>query len=350
MPFKLGTFAAESGPPFPGLVLDSPRGQESPAAAAGNLRVVPLDRIAALHISPGKEPRPATAHSLLALLDCWDESFPILCSVVENACEDLLHRSLPLDELWIHPPIEWPRQIFCTVANYRGQIAETIIDARIPPHADAVGTEGRRAYATGVIEERLRNPPYVCTKLPSTIAGPNDELMLPRHAKRLDWELELGVVIGRPCHRVSRSDAMAQIAGYMLVNDITARDLVRRTDLPTLGTDWLQSKCGPGFLPTGPYFVPASFIPDPYSLRLMLELNGRPQQDAPVSDMLFDIAAQIEYISSHSQLLPGDLICTGTPAGCGTHHGRYLAPGDLIEAGAPGLGVQRVRCMAQPFR
>ncbi|MGH7106587.1 MAG: fumarylacetoacetate hydrolase family protein [Acetobacteraceae bacterium] len=92
-----------------------------------------------------------------------------------------------------------------------------------------------------------------------------------------------------------------------------------------LGTDWLQSKNAPGFLPTGPYLVPASFISNPYAVRLSLRLNGETMQDKQVADMMFDIATQIEYVSAYAQLLPGDIICTGTPGGCGTHHSRFSA-------------------------
>lgn len=202
-------------------------------------------------------------------------------------------------------------------------------------------------YAIQVIEERLKGAPYVSFKLPSTVIGPTDSLEIPRHTQRLDWELELGVVIGRSTRRVSRTNAMSYVAGYVMVNDITARDLVRRTDVPAMGTDWLQSKNGPGFLPMGPYLVPAAFLPDPYGLKMALSLNERPMQNSRVADMMFDIATQIEYLSQYLQLLPGDVICTGTPAGCGTHHQRYLRPGDVIHASIPELGSQHTPCVAE---
>jgi 2-keto-4-pentenoate hydratase/2-oxohepta-3-ene-1,7-dioic acid hydratase in catechol pathway len=132
-----------------------------------------------------------------------------------------------------------------------------------------------------------------------------------------------------------------------MVNDITARDLVRRTDLPAMGTDWLQSKNGPGFLPMGPHLVPAAFLPDPYTLKMTLSLNERVMQNGTVADMMFDIATQIEHLSQYVQLLPGDVICTGTPAGCGTHFKRYLQPGDVIHASIPGLGTQHTPCVEE---
>ena len=319
MLFKLGTFAgAGVTAPFVGLVLDE--------------RVVPLARV---------EPwlqrlnlQLSQADSLLSLLGSWDANFQTLAIVCESFPRELAQDSIAIDALHIRAPIDPPRQIFCTIANYRSHVIETTLDAGATP-------EG----AERAIEERLRGAPYACFKLPSTVIGPTDPLEIPRHTLRVDWELELGVVIGKTARKVSRAEAMSYVAGYVMVNDITARDQVRRSDVPAMGTDWLQSKNAPGFLPLGPYFVPAAFLPDPYPLRLTLSVNDRPMQDGLVSDMLFDIAAQIEYISQHAQLLPGDVICTGTPAGCGTHYKRYLQPGDVIHASIPGLGAQHTPCI-----
>jgi len=332
--FRLATFSAEAGNTFPGLVLEPDIAGVGPTSdSASASRVVPLG--AAL---PG-------ADSLLSLLEHWTDNLEALTRLCTDRYPELLRASLPQAELRLHAPIPMPRQIFCTVANYRSQVTETVVDTGAPPHTDCMNADQRREYAAKVIEARLKSPPYVCLKLPSTVIGPGDTLELPRHAQRVDWEIELAAVIGRPCREVSREQAMTHVAGYVLVNDITARDLVRRPDLPALGTDWLQSKSAPGFLPTGPYLVPAPFIADPYALRLSLRLNGETMQDALASDMMFDIATQIEYISRYAQLLPGDLICTGTPGGCGTHSGRFLRPGDVLEGFAPGMGLQRVTCI-----
>jgi 2,4-didehydro-3-deoxy-L-rhamnonate hydrolase len=141
---------------------------------------------------------------------------------------------------------------------------------------------------------------------------------------------------------------MSFVAGYTLVNDITVREWVARPDLPRLASDWLQSKNAPGFLPMGPYFVPAAFVADPYALRLTFRLNGDVMQDELAADMLFDIETQIEYISRYAQLLPGDVICTGTPAGCGIRYKRFLRAGDVMEGTAPGFGVLRTVCVEEP--
>jgi 2,4-didehydro-3-deoxy-L-rhamnonate hydrolase len=320
MLFKLGTFSgAGRAAPFVGLVLAE--------------RVVPLAR--AVPWLERLKLRLRSPEALLSLLDNWETNFQALAIACETYPHELTQDSIAIDELHIRAPIDPPRQIFCTIANYRSHIVETIVDTGAPP-----GTAER------TIEERLRGAPYACFKLPSTVIGPTDPLELPRHAQRVDWELELGVVIGKVARRVSRAEAMSYVAGYVMVNDITARDQVRRSDVPAMGTDWLQSKNAPGFLPSGPYFVPAAFLPDPYPLRLTLSVNDRPMQNGLVSDMLFDIATQIEYISQHARLLPGDVICTGTPAGCGTHYKRYLQPGDVIHASIPGLGTQHTACLS----
>jgi 2-keto-4-pentenoate hydratase/2-oxohepta-3-ene-1,7-dioic acid hydratase in catechol pathway len=333
MRFKLGTFSLAGAPAFPGLILD------------GDKRIVPLSRLQPLVPRLGLQLR--QPDSLLSLLCGWEDNFAALAILAQSVPDELAKVSIAADELHTHAPLDPPRQIFCTIANYRGHIIETVVDAGV---TDEMDPQARRQYAAGLIEERLRGAPYACLKLPSAVIGPTDPLELPRHAQRVDWELELGVVIGKSARRVSRSEAMSYIAGYVLANDITARDQVRRADVPSMGTDWLQSKNAPGFLPLGPYLVPAAFLPDPSSVRLTLAVNDRRMQDGSVTDMLFDIATQIEYISQHARLLPGDVICTGTPAGCGTHYKRYLQPGDVIHASAGELGSQHTPCVAEATR
>jgi 2-keto-4-pentenoate hydratase/2-oxohepta-3-ene-1,7-dioic acid hydratase in catechol pathway len=196
-----------------------------------------------------------------------------------------------------------------------------------------------------MMDERARTgEPYVFTKLPSAVTGAFDPVDLPAHVTKPDWEIELGVIIGRGGRHILRQEALAHIAGYCILNDITARDQIARTDYKMLGTDWLRSKCAPGFLPCGPYLVPAQFIPDPQALHLTLQLNGSTMQDESTADMLFDVSRQIEYISRHAQLWPGDLIATGSPAGNGTHYNRFLRDGDVMEARITGLGYQRNPC------
>ena len=138
---------------------------------------------------------------------------------------------------------------------------------------------------------------------------------------------------------------MQHVAGYTIVNDITTRDLVFRKDMKEIGTDWYRSKNAPGFLPTGPFLVPATAI-DPADLAIRLELNGDTMQDSTTADLLFDVAALVSYASQTQPLLPGDLLLTGSPPGNGQHWKRFLRDGDVMTASIAGLGTQVVRCVS----
>ena len=172
-------------------------------------------------------------------------------------------------------------------------------------------------------------------------------MILPSGYDDHDWELELGVIIGRPVRRVSVDDALSYVAGYTICNDITTRSLVGRLDIPMMGTDWLRAKNSPTFFPTGPWLVPAMFVPDPMKLGIRLRLNGKTMQDSTTSDMVFGIAELIAYISQWAEMQPGDMLITGSPAGNGSHYGRFLRDGDVMECEIDGLGVQRTRCVAE---
>ena len=176
--------------------------------------------------------------------------------------------------------------------------------------------------------------------------GDDVPLVLPSYSEVHDWELELAVVISAEAFHVSRENAMAHVAGYTIINDITTRDLVFRKDMKEIGTDWYRSKNAPGFLPTGPFLVPAPFV-EPTSLNVRLELNGDIMQDASTSDLLFDIPALISGASQTMPLLPGDVLLTGSPAGNGQHWKRFLRDGDVMTGSITGLGTQVVRCLAE---
>ena len=134
------------------------------------------------------------------------------------------------------------------------------------------------------------------------------------------------------------------MAGYTIVNDVTTRDLVFRRDMPEIGTDWFRAKNAPGFLPAGPWLVPAEFVPEHPTITL--RLNGEVMQDESTKDMIFDVATLVAAASRTVPLLPGDLVLTGSPAGNGLHHGRLLRAGDVMEGTITALGTQRIRCVA----
>jgi len=319
--FRLGCFRKAGGPPFVGVVL--------------NERVTPLSQLQAGYTS---------GTTMIDLLQDWSESMGRLKVSVARGLED----GFPVKSLEACAPVPKAPQVFCTGTNYASHVVQMMIAVGLSPDTDAMNAEQRRAYGEAyVARQKVESSPYVFMKPSTAISGPNDPLVLPSYSAKSDWELELGAVIGRPAYRVSRADALSYVAGYMVVNDMTARDKVFRKDPGAFGPDWVASKGAPGFLPTGPYLVPAEFIPDPYALRMQLWLNGETMQDDYTRNMTFDIARQIEFVSTYARMLPGDILCTGTPGGNGVTRGRFLRQGDLMEAEIEGLGRQSVRCMQQ---
>jgi 2-keto-4-pentenoate hydratase/2-oxohepta-3-ene-1,7-dioic acid hydratase in catechol pathway len=193
----------------------------------------------------------------------------------------------------------------------------------------------------------LPDEPVVFMKATSSISGPNDAVILPKGSEKTDWEVELAIVIGTKAQYVDKAKALDHVAGYTICNDVTTRSLVYRRDLKAIGTDWFAAKNAPTFLPTGPFLVPAANAGDPASLHITLRHNGITRQDEDCADMLFDLPAILAYITSVTELGPGDLVLTGSPAGNGAHWGVYLAEGDLIEGEITGLGTQRNRCISK---
>jgi 2-keto-4-pentenoate hydratase/2-oxohepta-3-ene-1,7-dioic acid hydratase in catechol pathway len=250
---------------------------------------------------------------------------------------------MPLADVTLTAPVQ-PRQVLQTGANYRQHVIELVVagltqdGTRTPDQA--------RSFVADMMDERKRSgEPYFFIGLPACVVGDDVPLELPPYSKVHDWELELAVVIGREAFRVSREDALDHVAGYTIVNDITTRDLVFRKDMKEIGTDWYRSKNAPGFLPTGPFLVPARFV-NAGELNVRLELNGQVMQDASTNDLLFDIPALISGASQTMPLLPGDILLTGSPAGNGQHWKRFLQDGDVMTGSIEGLGTQVVRCVA----
>jgi 2-keto-4-pentenoate hydratase/2-oxohepta-3-ene-1,7-dioic acid hydratase in catechol pathway len=187
--------------------------------------------------------------------------------------------------------------------------------------------------------------PVVFMKATSAITGPNDAVMIPRDSKKTDWEVELGVVIGREARYVEEEDALSYVAGYCVVNDLSERAF----QLEGTG-QWVKGKSADTFGPIGPWLVTTDEIPDPQKLRLWLEVNGKRYQDGSTSTMVFGVAHLVSYLSRFMSLQPGDIISTGTPPGVGLGQKppRYLHPGDVMRLGIDGLGQQEQRVI--PFR
>ena len=158
----------------------------------------------------------------------------------------------------------------------------------------------------------------------------------------LDWEVELAAVIGKRARRVSVDKALDYVAGYSIVNDVSARDLNMRADYP-FKFDWFQGKCHDTFAPFGPWIVPAWFIKDPQDLRMELTVNGESMQNDSTGNMIWSVREQIAYLSTIVTLEPGDVIATGTPAGVGMGRGTYLNDGDVMVASLEKIGSIRNR-------
>lgn len=279
--------------------------------------------------------------SLTELVEHWcDHQSGLRALTAEPETRDriVLHGN-KVATLYLHAPLE-PRQAFCTIGNYRRQVVQAAMDA-------ADGTS-EATVRDALARRRRTGEPYVCLTSPERVRPPFGELTIPRDVETLDWEVEIAVVIGANVRHVTPENARDVIAGYCVANDLTVRSEVTRADLPALGSDWVRSKGVPGSLPLGPWFVPAWQIPDVCRLRLRLAVNDTVMQDDTAEDMLFSVEHQIAYLSRHTRLRPADVVCTGSPAGFGSHHGRFLRDGDLVTADVSGLGKQHLRCIQEP--
>ena len=199
----------------------------------------------------------------------------------------------------------------------------------------------------GRASERNRTFPYVFMKPPTTtLTHPGDPIRIPEVSPdHVDWELELGVIIGRPCKNVSEADALNHVAGYTVINDISDRKFQPNPNREERAKDgffdWLHGKWHDTFCPMGPCVLPSDECPDPQNLHLTLKVNGEIEQDGSTSEMVFPVAAIIEFISSFVTLEPGDIISTGTTAGVGSSKNKFLKAGDNVHAEIQHIGVLR---------
>jgi len=195
-------------------------------------------------------------------------------------------------------------------------------------------------YAKHAAETGAEPPkePIIFSKATSSLSGPFDPVVIPRNSVKADWEVELGVVIGREALYVSEADALSYVAGYCTINDVSEREFQIEK-----GGQWIKGKSAPTFGPTGPYLVTADEVGDPQKLGLTLSLNGEVVQDSNTDDMIFGVAKIISYMSQFMKLVPGDIIATGTPSGVGMgmKPQRFLKPGDVMEIEVKGLGAQK---------
>ena len=195
-------------------------------------------------------------------------------------------------------------------------------------------------YADHAAESGMALPeePVIFFKATSAIMGPNDDVEIPRHSVKTDWEVELGVVIGKVAKYIPESEALDHVAGYCVINDLSERDF----QLHRSG-QWVKGKSADTFGPIGPWMVTRDEVTDPQNLAMYLEVNGHRYQDGSTKTMHFDVATIVSHLSQFMSLQPGDVISTGTPPGVGMGQKpeTYLKPGDVIELEIEGLGKQR---------
>ncbi len=292
-----------------------------PAGASAE-RLVDVARAASL-AGDAHELTPDLTHDMLALIEAGPAALSRVAAVVAGAPAEAI---LALADVELLAPIPRPhKNIFCVGRNY----AE---------HAE----ESRRAMG----EAKPTGPAHVniFTKPPTAVNRPYGEIPLDEGVtQEMDWEVELGVIIGATARHVSRDQALARVWGYTVANDITARDVQH---LP--GIQWFLGKSMDSSCPMGPWIVTADEIPDPQALRLGLSVNGVAKQEDTTANMIFDVASIIETLAGVLTLEPGDIIITGTPAGVGFARTpkEFLHPGDVVEASVEGIGTLRNRVVS----
>ncbi len=209
------------------------------------------------------------------------------------------------------PPMDTPRNIWCVGLNYSDHAAEAGMD--------------------------IPQEPILFNKSTATYCGPNDDILFSPKMTKLDWEVELGIVIGKPTLNINKSAALDHVFGYVVINDVSERawQLER-------GGQWVKGKSFPNFCPTGPYLVSKESVEDVQDLDLWLDVNGERMQTGSTSKMIFDVPTIVSYMSEFCKLEPGDLILTGTPpgVGAGMNPQKFLKVGDVVKLGISGLGEQ----------
>ncbi|RAX14741.1 fumarylacetoacetate hydrolase family protein [Pseudarthrobacter sp. AG30] len=271
----------------------------------------------------------------------WDNAFPRLAKLSDSSAKTGEYPDYrPL------PPLAHPN-LMGAGQNFKTHSAQMLTKNAFNQHNRRPGETDEEFYARNLelMEERSRTGvPFFWTGLHSSLAGAQDDLLLPVIGKQPDWELELCVVMGQTRRFVTPEEADSTIAGYMVMNDIGTVDIFRRTDIH-FNFDWI-SKHQPTFKVAGPFVVPKQFV-DPSKVQIQLDLNGQRMQDWPASDMIFSPQQFVTYASERVNLMPGDHIFLGSAPGNGAHHNRFLQPGDVIDATLTGLGHQRNTCVAE---
>jgi 2-keto-4-pentenoate hydratase/2-oxohepta-3-ene-1,7-dioic acid hydratase in catechol pathway len=270
--------------------------------------------------------RKAGYSSVLAILNEWSSAKGVLKKAAAAAAKSKL-KSMPLGRAKLLAPVLWPSAIYCAGANYSDHMLEMANLQGIPPAPDP--------HEVGL-------KPWHFIKASRSVTGDKATVKLPASSNAIDWEAELGAVIGKTAKNVPLAKALDYVAGYTVANELSARDLGKRNQLPDSSPfkwDWVGQKCFDDACPLGPGIVPASDIKDPQKLGIKLWVNDVIKQDSNTSDMIFTLAEQIEQLSARITLHPGDIVLTGTPAGVGAARREFLKPGDVTKVWVENVGT-----------
>jgi 2-keto-4-pentenoate hydratase/2-oxohepta-3-ene-1,7-dioic acid hydratase in catechol pathway len=308
--YRLATYADSRGSPRAGVivgdrVIDAAAALERQGAAVTN-----------------------EVSSVLALLEAWGDVHPRLQAIARaERRESGTFEARKLPDVRLLAPVLYPGAIFCAGANYRDHVEEMSKALDLPQEPDP--------HEIGLNPWHFLKASAACVRATDTC------IALPPYSKSVDWEAEIAVVMGRECRNVGVSEALAHVAGVTVVNDLSARDHLRRKSVAVdspFHFDWVSQKCFDGALPMGPWICPLNEIHDLGNLAIKLWVNGELMQDSSSSNLIFSVAEQISHLSTRLTLRPGDVIATGTPAGCGAARGRFLKPGDQVRVWVETVG------------
>ena len=318
--FKLGTFAKQNGAPFAAIVL----GDDA----------IELAQAQTAYRGSGRGSL-STTGSIDGLLENWDSNFAVLQEIVAFLEKAGKPGAVKLAGLRALSPVTRPGKMFYAAQNFQEHVDEMIRAGMTP--------QGGPKF-TG---DKSTSHPYLFLKAPSCLAGATDDIEIPLGMKKIDWEAEIGLAIGKRGKRIKAERALDHVAGFMTTNDVSCRDLQIRPDRPGLRSDWLGGKSHDKFAPTGPFLVPRAFVPDHMNLFIRLTINGEVKQNGNTSQFIYTPEEQIEYASNILSLETGDFFSCGTCGGVGQGTNTFVKAGDVMETEVELLGKMRNKFVAE---
>ena len=320
--FKLATFAKPGGGSFAAIVLDG--------------TAIDLAAAQTAYRASARKGALSSADSIQGLLEDWDANFAVLQDIVAYLQQEGLRpNAVNVASLRALPPVARPGKMFYAAQNFQEHVDEMLRAGMTP------------AGGPKFSGEKATTQPYLFLKAPSCLAGAHDDIAIPLGMKKIDWEAEIALAIGKPGKRIKAEHALDHVAGFMTTNDVSCRDLQVRADRPGLRSDWLNGKSHDNFAPMGPYLVPRAFVPDHMNLFIRLTVNGEVKQNGNTSQFIFTPEEQIEYASDILSVETGDIFVCGTCGGVGQGTHTFLNVGDVMETEVEGLGKMRNTFVAE---